>query len=421
MEKVKRAITGRRSHAWQVAHLSVQGDKHVRDGSPCQDDSDSKVVEKGTWAYVVVADGHGSVRHFRSDRGAQLAVATMRDVFHSFRRRARALGEPGLDELAQLWTQETDHVVSRWRAKVHADLVRHPAQVPGRTDGERGLVKYLDDFAKRNGYAQLELLFWQLRRFEQYAQEVISQEAEELGPLPHVTDAAWDQAKFGGWQAKAYGSTVLGVLIGPQSLHWVQLGDGAMVQIVGGEASYLVPPPPEAIGNLTPSLCDDNAHDEIRRGTEQIRQGHIPSAILLTTDGLPNSYPSDDRFFDFCEGFAQRAEASRDFGPVLPTWLEKISREGSGDDVSVALAWLTELPTPEKQTARPETSPAGPEQAGDGIEAVMEAAAEPPRPEASGKHTVRPAEPANPLAAEPPAPSTEKPEAKGDGSGAENR
>lgn len=181
-----------------------------------------------------------------------------------------------------------------------------------------------------------------------------------------------------------------------------------------------MPPPPEAIGNLTPSLCDDNAHDEIRRGTQQIRQGHIPSAILLTTDGLPNSYPSDDRFFDFCEGFAQHAEASRDFGSVLPAWLEKISRDGSGDDVSVALAWLTELPTPEKQTARPETSPAEPE-ASDRIEAVLEATTEPPRPEASGKHSVRPAEAANPLAAEPPTPSTEEPEAKGDGPGAEDR
>ncbi len=409
LEKVKQAfktMAGRRLRSWQTAHLSIRGDKHVRDDLPCQDHSDSRAFDDGSWAYVVVADGHGSQRHFRSDRGAELAVATMHDVFHSFRRRAEDLDGPTVTELDELWTLETEDVVRRWRAKVHADLVKHPARVPGKTDGEPGFVRYLDDFAKRNGYAQLELLFWQLRRFEEYAQGAISKEAELLGPLPYFNDTKWDQAKFGGWQAKAYGTTLLGVLVGPESLHWVQLGDGAMVQIVGGEATYLVPPPPEALGNLTPSLCDEDAQQKLRRGTASIHNGRIPSAILLATDGVPNSYDNEVGFFQFCEGVAHRAEASSAFSVDLPGWLQTISRKGSGDDVSVALAWLTELPTPEKQVQPPEDGQPHTPRDEQVAEPAGEAAEPSPaesKPAASEPAESEPAEPerAVPVSAEP--------------------
>ncbi len=415
LEKIKQAVmtrTGRSLRSWQATHLSIQGDKHVRDGSPCQDHSDSKALEGGSWAYVVVADGHGSGRHFRSERGSELAVATLHDVFHSFLRRARDLGEPGVTELGELWTQEIDQTVRRWRSKVHADLVRYPAKVPGKGDGERAFVRYLDDFTKRNGYAQLELLFWQLRRFDDYAEGVVSKEAELLGPLPYSTDAEWDQAKFGGWQAKAYGSTVLGVLAGPESLHWVQLGDGAMVQIVGGEASYLVPPPVEALGDLTPSLCDDDAREKLRHGTSAIHNGRVPSAILLATDGVPNSYEDDGGFFRFCQDLAYRAEASPGFSADLPGWLQTISHKGSGDDVSVALAWLTELPAPEKQTQQTEEVSRDAQVPADQVE--------------SGRETVHVeseadvAEPANPVEAERPAVPTEDPKVEKEERGAED-
>jgi serine/threonine protein phosphatase PrpC len=358
IRKFAQNLTGRRSVVWRTEHLSLRGDKHVRDDSPGQDASDSRSFDDGRWAYVVVADGHGSVRHFRSADGSALAVATMRDVFHSFRDLVRGLDGPSPDELVQAWDLKAREIVPRWRAKIHSHLVAHPARTPGKTDGERGLVRYLDDFAKRNGYAQLERLFWQLRNFDEYAEDALSKDAGALGPLPYFTDPRWDQVKYGGWQAKAYGTTLLGVLVGPETLHWVQVGDGAMVQIVGGEASYLVSPPPEALGNATPSLCDEDAHEKIRYGTTMIHSGHMPSGIVLTTDGVPNSFDDNTGFLSFCSETAHRADTSSSFQADLPRWLQEISRRGSGDDTSVALAWLRELPTPEKPApATEETQP----------------------------------------------------------------
>ena len=208
-KKSTQNATALRSLTWRTEHLSLQGDKHIRDSSPCQDFSDSRAFDDGRWAYVVVADGHGSDRHFRSAHGSKLAVATMRDVFHSFRDLVRDLDGPTQVELTQAWELKSREIVRRWRAKIHSHLVEHPAQVPGGPDGERGLVRYLDDFAKRNGYAQLEQLFWQLRGFEEYSKDVLSKDAGALGPLPHFTEPRWDQAKYGGWQAKAYGTTSL--------------------------------------------------------------------------------------------------------------------------------------------------------------------------------------------------------------------
>ncbi|MFD0205899.1 MULTISPECIES: protein phosphatase 2C domain-containing protein [Saccharothrix] len=365
----------RQQRNWRAAHHSALGASHVRDGISCQDYSDSRVLDDGKWAFVVVADGHGSERHFRSDRGAQLAVQTMREVFLAFHERVRAAREsvdPG--DLHALWEQETSHVVPTWRAMVHADLVAEPPVLPGRQGGERGIIRFVTKFAEHNGLAQTEQLFWQLRGFAQYAGQWTAPTPAELGPLPLPDDPRWDLPKLGSWQAKAYGTTVLGVIVGPDSLHWVQLGDGALVKIVGGQASYLVPPPPEAIGNMTPSLCDDNAPDGIRVGTIPLDHGHVPSAIVLTTDGVVNSYREERGFFQFCQDVAERARAAggptRDgrgrsvFVDDLERWLPEISRRGSGDDMSVALAWAGEVPTDHRDEAPPASVQVLPESTG---------------------------------------------------------
>jgi hypothetical protein len=91
-------------------------------------------------------------------------------------------------------------------------------------------------------------------------------------------------------------------------------------------------------------LCDDDAQQKLLTGSVALKPGHTPSAILLTTDGVSNSYTQQDGFFKFCKETAILAGTSPAFPADLPRWLQRISHEGSGDDVSVALAWLRELP-----------------------------------------------------------------------------
>ena len=51
---------------------SVKGASHDKSGLVCQDSSSHKVTDR--YAIAVVADGHGSKKHFRSDKGSKFAV-----------------------------------------------------------------------------------------------------------------------------------------------------------------------------------------------------------------------------------------------------------------------------------------------------------------------------------------------------------
>ena len=57
---------------FQGVHSTVIGDSHIRKGIVCQDSSGTVVTDK--FAIAVVADGHGSAKHFRSDVGSRIAV-----------------------------------------------------------------------------------------------------------------------------------------------------------------------------------------------------------------------------------------------------------------------------------------------------------------------------------------------------------
>ncbi|QQQ78167.1 protein phosphatase 2C domain-containing protein [Saccharothrix sp. 6-C] len=397
----------RTDHAlsWRTVHHSTTGAAHLNNAIGCQDSSASRVLDDGRWAYAVVADGHGSERYFRSERGAAFAVQVVEEVITSFRDRLAELdGEPTIGALAELWQAESAGVVPRWRELVHADLVADPPLLPGPDGGEPGVIRFLDKFVADRRHTQNYQLYLQLHWFAEYARELRDLAPASLGPLPLPTDPTWNAAKLGSWQARAYGTTVLAVLIGPRSMHWIRLGDGAMVEIVGGKARHLVGPPAEAFANETPSLCEDDADLKIVIDSVPIEERDVPSAVILTTDGLPNSYEDGERFLGFCEDLADRARSGADLAEGLSRWLPELSRRGSGDDMTVALAWATELPS--RQTGDPDPSAAtepGPERlaptatadplpAADQVDPAVEEHADPTPPEPSAARVVeRPA------------------------------
>jgi hypothetical protein len=346
------------------------GAGHGREGIGCQDRSAATVSDgtdgwgqtaSGEWAYVIVSDGHGSASSFRSDIGARFAVEALEQAFRELKEWLLDPPEPGaVHPLAATPTPSTpppasaatwgdrlyrSHwkrwapltVVNTWRTRVHEHLLWEP---PDLRHPEPGLNRFFTQMERREGWESLYRLLGQVEAFRCYAQERSRDEAP--GPLPPIA-GDWDGERFGSWQAVAYGATLLGVLIGPEALYWFRIGDGAMMQIVGGQPSVLVQPPAEAIANETPSLCGDKAVNSIDAGSRALASGHIPSAIVLTSDGVPNSYTEPEGFLDFCRDIARAAGKPRDeLARKLPTWLQEISRAGSGDDMSVAMAWATE-------------------------------------------------------------------------------
>ena len=338
---------------WQTVHMSVPGDAHAKKAIVCQDCSGSARGPMGQWAHVAGADGHGSAAYFRSDRGARFAVDAMSEVFAEFQtllRDARS-GDESVD-VGKWWEEYAKRLTVIWRAKVAADLAADPPEPPGDEGGEPGYRRALDDVRTRKGYGGLREHF---RRMDSALDRALGPAGERSAEEPAPSDV--DHVL-----RRAYGTTALGVLLGQDWLYWIQVGDGAMVKIVDGRASYLAPPPEGAIANQTPSLSDEDVVRNAIVGRTPLRAGEgRPSAIVLVTDGIPNSYVEPVGFFEFCRDIAGNAAQDRiKFQSDLTRWLPQISRQGSGDDMSVALAWQVGGPVQERTPVGGEQMPTPP-------------------------------------------------------------
>jgi len=269
---------------------SRTGAAHLRRGSPCQDASVCWTFRDGAGDPVqvlVVSDGHGGLRYDRSEVGSYLAChAAVREV-HRLLRRART-GQPGGEAEWRQWLAEElpRRIVNRWRQDVLAHARAHPR-------GER----------------------------------------ESSSTFP-------------------YGATLGLLLLTPRWWGHSGLGDWDLVRIDSeGNAELLSEEPDTAGGGeATFSLCMDSAerHFAARSGLYPIPSGCDRFSLLLSTDGIRKSCGTDADFFLLAEYLSNLPAAAAADPPDPPEAigelsqaLDRISDEGSGDDVSVAIGrWL---------------------------------------------------------------------------------
>ena len=154
---------------------------------------------------------------------------------------------------------------------------------------------------------------------------------QESAPQESATEPADESPLF-----RRYVSTLLTALLTPETLCMAQLGDGDIVWLrPDGECER--PFPVElAIGTETDSLCSPNAQVRWKTATLNRRAGGL---LLLTTDGLPNSFADDTAFDQFVGSLRQRIH-DHGIGGVadaLPAWLDHYSDQGSGDDMTLVI------------------------------------------------------------------------------------
>jgi hypothetical protein len=230
---------------------------------------------------VAVSDGHGSRRHFRSDRGSRLAVraACTCSVEH-----AEDLGRLGGARELEAFTTAVllPAVVERWTSDVAADVERDPF-----TPAE-------DRFRANDRDAP----------------------------------------------AVAYGATLL---MAVAWRHWAllaQIGDGDIVALgPGGRVSYPVPADPILDGIRTTSLCQRNAVDAFRVGVIDRSLTDL-AGVLLATDGFGNAQAADPWAPAVGRDLVEMVQTrGADWvAAQLPEWVALCaSAEGSADDTTVAL------------------------------------------------------------------------------------
>ncbi len=117
-------MIGRQTPPWRVGGASIRGSAHVRSGAPNQDCWLSRADNAMEASILAVSDGHGARAHFRSDKGAELAVQAAAAVLDA------QLEDADGGELAGA-------ILARWRADVRAHMGAHPY-----TDAERKLADH---------------------------------------------------------------------------------------------------------------------------------------------------------------------------------------------------------------------------------------------------------------------------------------
>lgn len=262
---------------WQVATQSVRGVSHEQTGAPNQDAVGALLLQGQRGVVLAVADGHGDDKHARSDRGSRLAVQAGLKTLAAWIESDGMLAE---DKLRRSALSLPASIVQAWRAKVADDIKADPL---GDTDDLEG-------------------------------------EGPEI----------------------LYGSTLIIAGIGERFDIFLQIGDGDILAVAtNGGVKRRARGRMDLPSHLTESMCQTDAVDRFR--IELVFHGREPARalVMLSSDGYANSFVDETSFLKVgsdLKGILERHGIDHVTGK-LAQWLTETSQEGSGDDISLALAW----------------------------------------------------------------------------------
>ena len=310
------------------------GASHLRKGVVCQDASGWHCFQDRQGEQVqlmAVADGHGGARYGRSDVGSWLACRTALNTARQlFQSQAIVAATP-------LWPRPSDQ-----------------GPVPAEPSPQ-------------------QLLEWQQDQWQQHHwQQWLGQE------LPQVIQRRWLRAVRRHWRAHRpaagdeafspllYGTTLGLVVMTPRWWGHTGLGDWDLLQLQASGSQLLSQEnDPAAAGEATFSLClpDAAAHWASRTAIQRLDRDTPPFALLLSTDGIRKSCSTDDDFLALGRYLSQAPlPAAAEPAVDLAASLDRISSQGSGDDVTAAVAhWLPGEPSPPMASSLTGLGPAGPQ------------------------------------------------------------
>ena len=278
---------------WTALSASVRGAVHERDGRRNQDAVRLHAPRNAADPlFIAVADGHGSARSFRSDRGSVLATECALRRLRVFMKK---LGpKPPLSRLRREWeTKWPRAMLADWHRAVRADIEKDPFS------------------------------------------------ALEFAPFPEPPPVAVPGRELPFHAYLAYGATLIVAAVTSRYVLYAQLGDGDILLVHGdGHVSRPWPRGHAFFANETVSLCSHHAARQFHAKVVPLRGGAAPALILLATDGYANCFDDDSGFFQVG---ADLLEYLREGGTgfveeKLGHWLGESSRDGSGDDITVGMA-----------------------------------------------------------------------------------
>ena len=265
---------------------SVKGASHDKTGLVCQDSSAYKVCDN--YAVAVVADGHGSKKHFRSNIGSKYAVEATIATIDRFYSDTEQFEENFLSNSKLIIKNIQKQIISDWNVLVNKHLEENPV-----TDDERS--KFTD---------------------------------EEFDNIPPES---------------YYGTTLIAGIAGRGFTFGVQIGDGTLVALFDDGVAVMPMEYNEAApANVTASMCNSNAATMF---SSFCRFGQKMIAMYASTDGLYTSFGSENDFLDYHTIITSQLKKTDSIDRIIVNNLTKRAHFGTEDDISLSCVYDNDLYT----------------------------------------------------------------------------
>ena len=259
----------------------VTGISHILNGKVCQDawDIRARIPDCGAAVFLAVADGHGGSKYIFSEHGAAIATKTATQLMGELYFRYRTGQLAALEESAVLF-----------------DVFKH-------------------------GFCGDMLKEWRKHIEKDYLQKQNAEQGQE---------ASFNQ--------KYYGTTLLTAMVYEGQILCGQIGDGDIFLVNKEECTRLIPEETDMLGSETRSLITPNAERFWRVKSELLAESN---ALVMMTDGLSNSFASDEELAIFLQDVWERIQTYEpsEVARALSTWLKDCSQRGSGDDITLLIYW----------------------------------------------------------------------------------
>jgi len=264
---------------------------HATKTRPMQDSAISKTTSD--YSIAVISDGHGSAPYLRSDRGSKIASRVGLNVLENIFLKYRDLSNINLDDLRM---EISDLLQTIWLNKVWEDYQNEPF-----SDAE----------------------------FFSFKEDILDNQDKE-------TQERWKRYytryKNGKHIQKAYGCTLIGVLICENYCIGIHVGDGKCVAVYDdGTCDQPIPWDDVCVANYCSSMCDEDLNCRIQIFKRR------PIAVFLASDGIDDTFGDGGGLYNFYRKICYNiVKTGNGYISTLKDTLPVISEKGSKDDISIA-------------------------------------------------------------------------------------
>lgn len=259
------------------------GQSHIDNGTDCQDCAQLDLENKN-YVMAAVADGHGSKKHFRSDRGSQFAAQAAKDSIYEYMNDYERFVDAYQVDKEYLIDRIVKMTITKWHEKIREDLNEDPIT-------QEEIDKYLGGVFNSDKVSSV------------------------------------------------YGTTLLVGVMSEKCNFGFLIGDGSFVVIDKHGKAYIPIEDTNSKANYTSSLSSSDSYN----GFVTHFFDEMPFSIMVSTDGLVKSFANDSDFLDYNQAIAMELGKLDDDEKIIQMeerlikLFEQRSRDGSEDDISISI------------------------------------------------------------------------------------